>query len=66
MATTDLVLTDDTIHVLDHGFVRLDDVMASDLSVVNAARVSFARRKEGRNGTLLFGMQPIRLTSGRR
>ena len=46
MATTDLVLTDDTIHVLDHGFVRLDDVMASDLSVANAARVSFARRKE--------------------
>jgi len=46
VATTDLVLTDDTIHVLDHGFVRLDDVMASDLSVVNAARVSFARRKE--------------------
>ncbi len=46
MTTTDLVLTDDTIHVLDHGFVRLDDVMASDLSVVNAARVSFARRKE--------------------
>ena len=40
------MLTDDTIHVLDHGFVRLDDVMASDLSVVNAARVSFARRKE--------------------
>jgi thymidylate synthase (FAD) len=35
-----------TIDVLDHGFVRLDDVMASDLSVVNAARVSFARRKE--------------------
>ena len=37
--TTDLVLTDDTIRVLDHGFVRLDDVMASDLSVVNGARV---------------------------
>jgi thymidylate synthase (FAD) len=35
-----------TIEVLDHGFVRLDDVMADDLSVVNAARVSFARRKE--------------------
>ncbi len=35
-----------TIHVLDHGFVRLDDAMATDLSVVNAARVSFARRKE--------------------
>jgi len=46
VATTDLVLTDDTIRVLDHGFVRLDGVMASDLSVVNAARVSFARRKE--------------------
>ncbi len=26
--------------------MRLDDAMASDLSVVNAARVSFARRKE--------------------
>ena len=32
--------------MLDHGFVRLDGAMASDLSVVNAARVSFARRKE--------------------
>ncbi len=32
--------------MLDHGFVRLDDAMANDLSVVNAARVSFARRKE--------------------
>jgi thymidylate synthase (FAD) len=38
--------TDRTIEVLDHGFVRLDEAMASDLSVVNAARVSFARRKE--------------------
>jgi thymidylate synthase (FAD) len=35
-----------TIEVLDHGFVRLDESMANDLSVVNAARVSFARRKE--------------------
>ncbi len=35
-----------TLRVLDHGFVRLDDSMATDLSVVNAARVSFARRKE--------------------
>ena len=40
------MITENTIHVLDHGFVRLDDAMASDLSVVNAARVSFARRKE--------------------
>ncbi len=42
---TDVIL-DNSINVLDHGFVRLDDAMASDLSVVNAARVSFARRKE--------------------
>ncbi len=35
-----------TIEVLDHGFVRLDEAMADDLSVVNAARVSFARRKD--------------------
>jgi thymidylate synthase (FAD) len=34
----------DQIDVLDHGFVRLDAVMADDLSVVNAARVSFAQR----------------------
>lgn len=36
----------DVVPVLDHGFVRLDAVMADDLSVVNAARVSFARRKD--------------------
>jgi thymidylate synthase (FAD) len=40
------VVTENSITVLDHGFVRLDDAMASDLSVVNGARVSFARRKE--------------------
>lgn len=44
MATTDRVIADDAIRVLDHGFVRLDDAMADDLAVVNAARVSFARR----------------------
>lgn len=32
--------------VLDHGFVRLDACMADDLSVVNAARVSFGKRVE--------------------
>ena len=42
----DQVIQENTIRVLDHGFVRLDDAMATDLSVVNAARVSFARRKE--------------------
>jgi thymidylate synthase (FAD) len=44
-ATTD-VIPENTIRVLDHGFVRLDGAMASDLSVVNGARVSFARRKD--------------------
>src|SRR6476659_5407162 len=33
-----------SIDVLDHGFVRLDAVIADDLSVVNAARVSFGAR----------------------
>jgi len=37
-------LTDLT--VLDRGFVKLVDHMGSDLSVVNAARVSFGKRKE--------------------
>ncbi|HEU4450155.1 MAG TPA: FAD-dependent thymidylate synthase [Gaiellaceae bacterium] len=47
MSVTERVLPETrTIPVLDHGFVRLDDAMASDLSVVNAARVSFARRKD--------------------
>jgi thymidylate synthase (FAD) len=43
------VIAEDAIPVLDHGFVRLDGSMATDLSVVNAARVSFARRKEEMN-----------------
>jgi thymidylate synthase (FAD) len=37
---------DQTTRLLDHGFVRLDGALADDLSVVNGARVSFARRKE--------------------
>ena len=41
--------SDQSIQVLDHGFVRLDDAMADDLSVVNGARVSFAKRKEEMN-----------------
>jgi thymidylate synthase (FAD) len=40
------VIPDSTIRVLDHGFVRLDGALADDLSVVNGARVSFARRKD--------------------
>src|ERR671938_1524944 len=46
MAAAADVITENTIRVLDHGFVRPDDAMATDLSVVNGARVSFARRKE--------------------
>jgi len=46
MAVTTEVIPENTIRVLDHGFVRLDDAMASDLSVVNGARVSFARHKQ--------------------
>jgi thymidylate synthase (FAD) len=46
MTVTADVMQENTINVLDHGFVRLDDSMADDLSVVNAARVSFARHKD--------------------
>jgi len=35
-----------TIRVLDQGFVSLIDSMGSDLTVVNAARVSFGKRKD--------------------
>ena len=45
VATTDRVIAEDAIRVLDHGFVRLDEAMATDLAVVNGARVSFARHK---------------------
>jgi thymidylate synthase (FAD) len=45
MAVSPEVLPENAVRVLDHGFVRLDGALASDLSVVNAARVSFARRK---------------------
>ena len=36
--------------ILDKGFVELVDHMGSDLSVVNAARVSFGKKKETFNG----------------
>jgi thymidylate synthase (FAD) len=55
------VIAEDAVRVLDHGFVRLDDAMASDLSVVNGARVSFARRKvemdESDEGLIRFLMR---------
>lgn len=49
--TTDQVTKDDNgdtnlIHVLDKGYIRLIDVMGSDLSVVNAARASFAKESK--------------------
>jgi thymidylate synthase (FAD) len=46
MTMTDARPATDQLHVLDHGFVRLDGCMGDDLSVVNAARVSFGRRSE--------------------
>jgi thymidylate synthase (FAD) len=46
MTTTERVIAEDAIRVLDHGFVRLDASMASDLAVVNGARVSFSRHKQ--------------------
>ena len=61
MAVATDVILDGTIQVLDHGFVRLDDVMAGDLSVVNSARVSFGRRKtemdESDEGLIRFLMR---------
>jgi thymidylate synthase (FAD) len=61
VSTLEQRVAEETIQVLDHGFVRLDDSMASDLSVVNAARVSFARRKdvmeEGDAGLIRFLMR---------
>jgi thymidylate synthase (FAD) len=61
VAVTPEVIPENTIRVLDHGFVRLDDAMASDLSVVNGARVSFARHKtemdEGDAGLIRFLMR---------
>jgi thymidylate synthase (FAD) len=61
MAVTTDVIPEDATRVLDHGFVRLDGVMADDLSVANAARVSFARRKaeldESDEGLIRFLMR---------
>ena len=41
--TVDKDFNNNTIPVLDKGYVRLVDVMGSDLSIVNAARASFAK-----------------------
>src|SRR5436309_2428667 len=61
MVATSDVIPADAVRVLDHGFVRLDGCMADDLSVANAARVSFARRKleldESDEGLIQFLMR---------
>src|SRR5262249_51616255 len=61
MATAREVIPKSAIPVLDHGFVRLDSDMASDLAVVNGARVSFARVKaeldEADEGLIRFLMR---------
>jgi thymidylate synthase (FAD) len=61
MAVATDTIPGDAVRVLDHGFVRLDGVMADDLSVANAARVSFARRKveldESDEGLIRFLMR---------
>ena len=45
VATTEQT-SENTVEVLDHGFVALDGALASDLAVVNAARVSFNARSD--------------------
>src|SRR6266480_4892115 len=40
------VIAENTIPVLDHGFVALDGALATDLAVVNGARVSFNQESQ--------------------
>jgi thymidylate synthase (FAD) len=40
------MLANDTIEVLDKGFLALDGALASDLAIVNGARVSFNQESE--------------------
>ncbi|MDX6512257.1 MAG: thymidylate synthase [Gaiellaceae bacterium] len=40
------MLTENVLPVLDHGFVALDGALASDLAVVNGARVSFNQESD--------------------
>jgi thymidylate synthase (FAD) len=40
------VIPENTVRVLDHGFLALDGALASDLAVVNGARVSFNQESE--------------------
>ena len=48
------------IDVLDHGYVRLVDVLGTDLSVVNAARVSYDKESKTReDGSLTINDQRL-------
>jgi thymidylate synthase (FAD) len=50
------VFTENVVRVLDHGFLALDGALASDLAVVNGARVSFnqtAQEMTERDGGLI-------------
>ena len=44
-STAKPIIENPRVDVLDHGFVELVDWLGSDLTVVNAARVSFGKRK---------------------
>jgi thymidylate synthase (FAD) len=45
-STTSVGISDNTVAVLDHGFLALDAALASDLAVVNGARVSFNQESQ--------------------
>jgi thymidylate synthase (FAD) len=45
-SATSVGISDNTVTVLDHGFLALDAALASDLAVVNGARVSFNQESE--------------------
>src|SRR5947209_9408871 len=46
MATMAEVIAENTVPVLDHGFVHSDGALAPDLAVVNGARVSFNQESD--------------------
>jgi thymidylate synthase (FAD) len=50
VAVTPEVIADNAVPVLDHGFVVLDAACASDLAVVNGARVSFNQESDELTG----------------
>jgi thymidylate synthase (FAD) len=45
-STTSVEISDNTVAVLDHGFLALDAALATDLAVVNGARVSFNQESQ--------------------